>query len=295
MSPADDGEMLPMRTVVSGPSGEVVISCDQPTVLIGERINPTGKTKLVAALAANDLGLVQRLAISQIEAGADILDVNVGAAAVDEVAILPRAIQAIQEVADVPLCIDSDDPGALAAALSIYRGKAIVNSVNGRETRLNQILPLVKEYGAAVIGLAMDDEGIPEDADRRLAIAAKIIARARALGIPLQDVIIDSLALTVGADTRAALTTLEAIRRVRDEFGVNQTMGASNVSFGLPERNVINGMFLALAIAAGVTCPVVHVKKARPAVLATDLLLGRDAYAMRYIRVYRNRDKQRGI
>lgn len=280
-----------MNTVVSSASKEVSIGLDLPTRLIGERINPTGKKKLSAALLEGDLDLVRSLAVSQVEAGADILDVNVGAAGVDEVTLLPRAVQAVMEVVDAPLCIDSDDPAALTAALKVYKGKPIINSVNGQDERLEVILPLVKEHGAAVIGLCMDDEGIPKDADRRVAIARKIIEHAEAMGIPRGDVIIDSLALTVGAESDAALITLETVRRVRDEFGVNQTLGASNVSYGLPDRDVVNWAFLALVIGAGVTCPVVHVKRVRPAILAADLLLARDNYAMRYIKAYRKRQK----
>jgi 5-methyltetrahydrofolate--homocysteine methyltransferase len=280
-----------MRTTVSSASKQVIIGHDRPTVLIGERINPTGKPKLSAALQSGDLDLVRQLAISQVQDGADVLDVNVGAGGVDEVELLPRAVQVVMEAVDVPLCIDSDSPQALAAALRVYRGKPIINSVNGQEERLNTVLPLVKEYKAAVIALTMDEQGIAKDAGRRLAIAAHIIERAEALGIPREDVIVDSLALTVGADSQTGLVTLEAVRRVRDELGVNQTLGASNISFGLPDRDVINWAFLALVIGAGVTCPVVHVSKVRSAILAADLLLGRDEYAMRYIRAYRQRQK----
>jgi len=282
-----------MKTTVSSATREVIIADNRPTVLIGERINPTGKKRLSAALQAADLELVRQIAISQVEAGADILDINVGASGVDEVALLPKAVQVVMEAVDLPLCLDSDNPEALEAALKVYHGKPIINSVNGAEERLNQVLPLVKEYGAAVIALVMDDEGVPKDADKRVAIAGRILKRAEALGIPKEDVIIDSLALTVGADTKTGLVTLETVRRVRDEFGVNQTLGASNISFGLPERDVINWAFLALVITAGVTCPVVHVKKVRPAVRAVDLLLGRDDYAMRYIKAYRHRRQQK--
>jgi len=278
-----------METLVSSATQEVVISYAKPTVLIGERINPTGKKKLSAALIAADLDVVRQMATSQVEAGADILDVNVGASGVDEVDLLPKAVQAAMEVAKVPLCIDSDNPEALAAALRVYRGKPIINSVNGQQDRLDAVLPLVKDYGAAVIGLTMDDEGIPNSADRRVAIAGRIVERAAKMGIPAEDIIIDCLALTVGADTSAATITLEAVQRVHDQFGVNQTLGASNVSFGLPDRDVINWAFLSLVIQAGVTCPVVHVSKVRAAIQATDLLLDRDAYAMRYIRGYRQR------
>jgi 5-methyltetrahydrofolate--homocysteine methyltransferase len=282
-----------METRTSSTTQEVVISYAKPTVLIGERINPTGKKKLSAALLAGDLDLVRHMATSQVEAGADILDVNVGASGVDEVDLLPKAVQAVMEAVGVPLCIDSDNPQALAAALKVYQGKPIINSVNGQQEKLDAVLPLIKDHGAAVIGLTMDDEGIPEDADRRVAIAGRIIERATKMGISTEDIIIDCLALTVGADTSAATVTLEAVRRVHDEFDVNQTLGASNVSYGLPDRDVVNWAFLSLVIQAGVTCPVVHVSKVRAAILATDLLLGRDAYAMRYIRAYRQRQAQR--
>jgi len=280
-----------MKTRVASAVKEVVISTDGPTVLIGERINPTGKKKLAAALLAGDLDVVRREAVAQVQAGADILDVNVGLAELDEVALLPQAVQAVMEAVDVPLCLDSHNPKALAAALQVYRGKPIINSVNGQEESLREVLPLVKEYGAAVIGLTMDDAGIPKDAARRVAIAHKIVERAEALGIPREDVIIDCLALTVATDSQAALVTLEAVRRVKEELGVNQTLGASNISFGLPDRDILNSAFLALAIAAGVTCPTVDAAKVRPAILATDLLLGRDEYAMRYIRAYRQRQQ----
>ena len=278
-----------MTTTVSSTAKEVLIGFDQPTVLIGERINPTGRKKLAAALQAGDLDVLRREAIAQVQAGADILDVNVGTSGVDEVALLPQAVKVVMAAVDVPLCLDSDNPKALAAALRVYKGRPIVNSVNGQEDRLREVLPLIKEYGAVVIGLTMDDEGIPKDSDRRVAIAHKIVERAQALGIPREDIIIDSLALTVATDGKAALATLDTIRRVKAEFGVNQTLGASNISFGLPERPIINHAFLALAIAAGVTCPVVHAAQVRPAILATDLLLGRDHYAMRYIKGYRAR------
>jgi 5-methyltetrahydrofolate--homocysteine methyltransferase len=282
-----------MKTTVSSATKEVTIGDNRPTVLIGERINPTGKARLSAALAAGDLSLVSELAVSQVEAGADILDVNVGASGVDEVGLLPLAVQVVMETVSVPLCIDSDDPLALAAALHVYRGKAIVNSVNGQEERLAAVLPLVKEFGAAVIALTMDESGIPGDADRRVAIAGRIIERAQKLGIPMEDIIVDPLAMTVAADGKAGEVTLETARRIRDQFGVNQTLGASNISFGLPERDVVNWAFLTMAMQAGVTCPVVNAEKVRPAILATDLLLGRDDYAMRYIRAYRKRQAQK--
>ena len=278
-----------MQTRVSSAKKEVVIGDERPTVLMGERINPTGKKRLAAALQAGDLELVRQEAIAQVQAGADILDVNVGVAGLDEVALLPQVVLVVMEAVDVPLCLDSHNPTALAAALKVYQGKPIINSVNGQEAALNEILPLVREHGAAVIGLTMDDEGIPQTTERRVAIAHKIVERAAALGIPREDIIMDCLALTIATDGQAARVTLETIRRVRAELGVNQTLGASNISFGLPDRDILNGAFLALAIAAGVTCPTVDAAKVRPAVLATDLLLGRDDYAMRYIRAFRQR------
>ncbi len=278
-----------MKTIVSSATNEVLISAEQPTVLIGERINPTGKKRLAAALQAADMTLIRKEAIAQVKAGADILDVNVGATGIDETILLPEAVQAVMDVVDVPLSLDSDNPKSLEAALKIYRGKPIINSVTGQERSLNEVLPLVKQYGAVVIGLTMDNDGIPMDPDRRLAIAGKIVDRAEALGIPREDIIIDCLALTMATDSRAGLVTLQAIGKVKAELGVNQTLGASNISYGLPDRDVLNGAFLALAISAGVTCPTVDVARVRPAVLATDLLLGHDEYAQRYIKDYRQR------
>ena len=281
-----------METRVSTATQEVLISEDQPTVLIGESINPTGKKKLSASLEAGDMELVRQLALAQVQAGADILDVNVGVPGMDEVALLPKAVQAVMAAVDAPLCFDSDNPGALEAALKVYQGKPIINSVTGRENSLNEVLPLVREYGAAVIALTMDDEGIPMDPGRRVTIARKIVDRAEALGIPREDIIVDCLALTMSTDGGAGLVTLEAVRRVRAELGVNQTLGGSNVSYGLPERGVLNSAFLAMAIAAGVTCPTVNVAEGRQAVLAADLLLGRDRYARHYIKAYRQHRKQ---
>lgn len=286
-----------METILKGAQKTVVISPEKPTVLVGERINPTGKKRLAAALAAGDLEIVRREATAQVEAGADVLDVNVGAAGVNEVEMLPRAVRTVMEVVDVPICIDTANIDALRAALEVHRemapdGKPLINSVNGEEARLEAVLPLVAEYGAAVIGLAMDDEGIPATPERRLAVARKIVERAEEMGIPREDVVIDCLAMTVGADSNAGRITLEAIRMVREDLGVNQTLGASNVSFGLPDREMINQIFLGMVILAGVDCPIVDAAKVRPAILAADLLLGRDAYGMRYIRAYRKRRRQ---
>ena len=282
-----------METKVSSTTREILIVGEGPTVLIGERINPSGKKKLAEALKRGDLDMVSKEAIAQVEAGADILDVNVACPGVDEIAVLPKSIETIMAAVDTPLCIDINNPVALKEALKVYKGKPIVNSVTGEENSLNEILPLVKEYGAAVIGLTIDEEGIPKESDRRVGIAHKIVERAESLGIPPEDVIIDCLALTLGADSNAGLVTLEAIRKVKEELGVNQTLGASNISFGLPDRNLVNHTFLAMAILSGVTCPTVDVAKVRPAVLSIDLILGRDRFAQRYMRDFRQRKSQK--
>ena len=280
-----------MQTTVSGAAREVLIGDGQPTVLIGERINPAGKKKMSEALKAGDLEILCQEAREQVRDGADIIDVNVSTLGVDEVSLLPRAVEAVVDTVDVPLCLDSANPEALEAALNIYRGKPLINSVTGEEHSLAKMLPLVKEYGAAVIGLIQDDEGIPNDSERRVAIAGKIVERAEAAGIPREDIIIDCLALAIGADTGAGLVTIETIRGVKSKLGVNLTLGASNISFGLPDRNLLNSAFLAIAIAAGVTCPIVDAAKVRPIVLAADLLLNRDKRARRYTGAYRERRK----
>jgi 5-methyltetrahydrofolate--homocysteine methyltransferase len=281
-----------METVVRSKTKEVVISPERPTVIIGERINPTGKKLLAESLLKKDMSRVRSLARAQVEDGAAILDVNVGAAGANEVELLPMAVKAVMEVTDVPLCIDSANAEALRAALQVYEGKALINSVNGEEASLARVLPLVKEFGAAVIGLTMDESGIPCDAAGRVAIAKKIVARAEAMGIPREDVLIDCLALSVCADSTAAKVTLEAIRGVRAELGVNMTLGASNVSFGLPDREAINDIFLAMAIAAGVNAPIVNPTSSRKAILISDLLLGRDEFGMAYMCYFRAQAKK---
>ncbi|OGO38882.1 MAG: pterin-binding protein [Chloroflexi bacterium RBG_16_57_8] len=283
-----------MDTRVSSASKEVVISYDRSTVLIGERINPSGKKKLAASLQAGTLDVAIQEALAQVHAGAEMLDVNVAALGVDEVVLLPEAVKAVMETVNVPLCIDSTNPAALEAALKAYKGKALVNSVQGEEKSLQTVLPIIKHYGAAVVGLTMDDKGIPGDADRRAAIAHRIIERAEKIGIPREDVVIDCLARTLAAESMSGPAVLEAIRRVRTELGVNQTLGAGNVSFYMPERHLLTGTFLAMAIAAGVTCPIVDVAAIRSYVLAADLVMGRDNHALRYIRAFRERQKAKG-
>ena len=283
--------MHPVETKVASATREVIIGGGRPTVLIGERINPTGKKRLAEALRAGDLSVAREEAIAQVAAGADILDVNVGATGVDELTVLPLAVQAVAEVVDVPLCLDSRKVKALAAALAVCPGRPIVNSVTGEEASLEEVLPLVKEYGVPVIGLTLDEKGIPAEAEARLEIAYRIVERAEAIGIPREDVIIDCLTLSLGANVKAGLATLEATRRVRDELGVNQTQGASNISHGLPNRPALTGAYLAMAIEAGLTCPTVDAAQVRLAILSADLVLGRDNYAMRFISAYREAQK----
>ena len=281
-----------METKVSSPSKEVIIGDDQPTVLIGERINPAGKKRLAEALKAGDLEIVRKEALAQVQAGADILDINVGTFGVDEVTLLPRTVQAVMDTVDVPLCIDSNNPAALEAAMKIYKGKPLINSVTGEERSLAVVLPMVKEYKAAVVGLVQDDEGIPKDAKRRVSIAHKIVQRAEALGITRENIVIDCLAFAVGADTSSGLAVMETIRTIKAELGVNITLGASNISFGLPDRGLLNNAFVAMAIAAGVTCLITDAAKVRPTVIAADLILGRDKHARRYVGTYRQRQEQ---
>jgi 5-methyltetrahydrofolate--homocysteine methyltransferase len=285
-----------MDTVLKGTGKKVVVSPERPTAIIGERINPTGKKRLAAALTAGDLSIVKEEAANQVEAGAHILDVNVGAAGVDEVDLLPKAVRMALETVEVPLCIDSPNAEALDAALALHQelnpdGRPLINSVNGEEASLERVLPLVVKYEAAIIGLCMDDEGIPETPERRLAVAKKIVERAEGMGVPRSNVIIDCLALTMGADSKAGLVTLETIRQVREELGVNIVLGASNASFGLPDRDTINAAFFAMAVQAGATALIMDPAKMGQYVLAADLALGRDEYAMNYIRAYRRRQK----
>jgi 5-methyltetrahydrofolate--homocysteine methyltransferase len=274
-----------MKTLVKRGARQVTISTDGPVTLIGEKINPTGRQKLAQALREGDLDYVRALARQQAAAGADLLDV--GVPGMDEVALLPEAIKAVAAEVELPICIDTANPAALAAALEVTPGKPLVNSVSGEEASLTRVLPLVKEHGTAVICLAMDDGGIPTDADTRAAIAERIVERAAQLGIPAEDVVIDPLVLTVGADAHAAVVTLGTIQLVRQRLGVNVNLGATNVSFGLPERPTLNQAFLALAIQAGATCIITDPAKLSLAIRAAELLLGRDEYAGRYIGAYR--------
>jgi len=280
-----------LTTTVSSKTKTVTIRRDLPTVLIGERINPTGRKDLQRALEAGNFDIVRSDAVAQADAGATILDVNAGLAGGDEPALLKEAVAAVMGICELPLCIDTADPAALAAALEVYEGKALINSVNGETRSLEQMLPLVKEHGAAVIGLCMDNEGIPPTPEKRLAVADKIIERAGKMGIGPEDIVIDPLVLTIGADSTAGRITLETVGLIVEKFGVNITMGASNVSFGLPDRTMINAAFLAMAIHAGLTCPITNPLEPEltTAVLAADLAMGKDEWGMRWIEAYRAR------
>jgi 5-methyltetrahydrofolate--homocysteine methyltransferase len=278
-----------LDTILTSRGREVVVSIDRPFVIIGERINPTGRKVLAAEMKEGRMDRVRADAIAQVAAGAHMLDINAGIPQLDEAALLVAAIRAVAEVTDVPICIDSSIIEALEAGLSAYEGKALVNSVTAEEERMERILPLVKKHGAAVIGMANDETGISMIPEERVALARRIIERAADYGIPQKDVIIDPIAMTVAADPTCGLITLETMRLIRDQLGNNMTCGASNVSFGLPDRATVNAAFLPLAMHAGLTCAITNplVPEVRRAVLAGDLLLGHDEYAMRWIASYR--------
>ncbi len=278
-----------MRTKIWSAKREVEIGDDLPIVIIGERINPTGKKRLAESLEQGRMDVVVEEARRQVEAGARVLDVNVGLSGADEVGLMVEAVGAVGQAVDVPLCLDSARPEVLAAGLAAYSGKALINSVNGEAAKLEAVLPLVAEHQAAVIALTMDDKGIPTDVDTRLAIAGKIIDRAGRLGIPPEDVIIDPLAMSVAADDQAGLTALQALAAIRERLGVNQTIGASNVSFGLPDRAAVNTVFLAMAAVNGLTCPITDptVWEIKRTLVLADLMRGLDEFGMNYITAYR--------
>lgn len=282
-----------METRVRSRNKEITIGPQYPVVLIGERINPTGNKRLADSLRSGSLDVLCREAHQQVRAGADILDINVGGTDMNEVELLPEAVSAVMKEVDVPLCIDSSNPEAIASALAVSEGKAIVNSVNGQEKSLDAILPIVKEHDAAVIGLLMDEDGIPSDPERRVAIARKIFEKAESLGIPREDVIIDCLAMSLGSDSKEGIRSLKTIAGIKEEFDANMTLGASNISFGLPERGTINGVFLALCIANGLTCAIADVAQVRTMVLAADLVLGKDNFGLRFIQSYRENLKKK--
>jgi 5-methyltetrahydrofolate--homocysteine methyltransferase len=267
-----------METILRSPTSTVCIGQDEPFVIIGERINPTGRKLLAAEMAAGNFDRVRADALAQVAAGAHMLDVNSGIPLADEPGILAEAIRVVQSVVDVPLSIDSSIVAALAAGLAAYQGKPLVNSVTGEDERLESVLPLIAQYHAAVIGISNDETGISEDPNERFKIARKIVLRAEALGIPREDVLIDPLAMPIGAVRYAGQSLFRLVRRLREELGVNCCCGASNISFGLPNRPALNAAFLSMAMAAGMTCaitnpiePAIHT-----AILAADVMMGHD-------------------
>jgi len=277
-----------MKTVLTGRTKEVIIDTNGPVVIIGESINPTRRKKLVSSLEAGDFEYVLELARLQINAMADVLDVNVGFPGVDDVKLLPETVKILQDNFDIPLCLDSPNPKAIEAALKVAKGKCLINSANGEERSLQALLPLAKEYGAAVIGLVMDDDGITHLPEKRLAIAEKILERAVKMGIKEENIVIDPLAMAVSAESNACMITLETIRLVHQKLGLNITMGASNISFGLPNREILNAAFMALSILNGLTCPIANPEKITATIRATDLILARDEFAIRFVENYQS-------
>ena len=282
-----------MDTVLRSATKTVTIGAEQPFCIIGERINPTSRKTFSEELREGNLDTVVVDTKAQVEAGADMLDVNAGIPLVDESELLSNMLTLIQKTTDLPICIDSSVIEALEAGLSVYEGKALVNSVTGEDDRLEEILPLVAKHGAAVIGLANDETGIPETPQQRLEIATKIVKAAGDHGIPPEDVVIDPLAMTVGADTEAVTITLETIRLIRAELGVNMCLGASNVSFGLPDRHTLNAAFLPMAMDAGLTSAIMSTARVCvDSVRAADLLLGHDPWGSSWIATHRARQAE---
>jgi len=281
--------MSATETIVSSSTQEIRIGVDHPFVVIGERINPTGRKLLAEEMKAGNLERVEGDAIAQVEAGAQMLDVNAGVPLADEPSILAESIQLVQSVTDVPLCIDSSIIEALEAGLSVYQGKALLNSVTGEEERLEIILPMVKKYGAAVIGISNDDSGISEDINVRYEVAKKIVERASDHGIPKEDVVIDPLVMPIGAINQAGKQVLELVRRLREELKVNTTCGASNLSFGLPNRHGLNATFLPMAISSGMPCAITNPmdKEIMQAVRGANVIIGQDPECNEWIKNYR--------
>jgi 5-methyltetrahydrofolate--homocysteine methyltransferase len=276
-------------TVLSSATREVVIGFDRPFVIIGERINPTGRKILAAEMSAGDFSRVEADARAQVEAGAQMLDVNAGIPLADEPAILAKAIQLVQSITDVPLSIDSSIVAALEAGLAVYKGKALVNSVTGEEERLESVLPLIKKYGAAVVAISNDETGISEDPDVRFEVAKRIVHRALDHGIPVSDIVVDPLVMPIGAINRAAVQVMRLVHRLKTELKVNTTCGASNISFGLPRRNGINAAFLTMAIGSGMTSAITNPlhPEVVEAVLGADVMMGHDPDCARWIRNFR--------
>jgi len=278
-----------MHSILRSATKEVVIGHDVPFVIIGERINPTGRKKFQEQLRAGDLSQIEIDVQQQVDGGADVLDVNMGVPLTDEPELLSKAIKLVQSKTDLPICIDSSVIEALDAGLKAYEGKALVNSMTGEDDRMEAILPLVKEHKAVIMALSNDETGIPATANERLDITEKIVRTVEKFGIPLEDLVIDPLAMTVGADTEAVKITLETIHLIKDRFGLNMSMGASNVSFGLPNRHAVNASFLPMAMAAGLTSAIMdaRTKEIVTSVRAADLLLGNDAWGANWISAFR--------
>jgi 5-methyltetrahydrofolate--homocysteine methyltransferase len=276
-------------TIISSATREVVIGFDRPFVVIGERINPTGRKLLAEEMKRGDYSRVEADALAQVAAGAQVLDVNAGIPLADEPAILAECVRLIQGITDVPLCIDSSIVEALEAGLRAYQGKALLNSVTGEEDRLERILPLVRKYGCAVTAISNDDAGISTDPDVRFEVARKIVRRAMDHGIPASDVVVDPLVMPIGAMGTAGRHVMHLVRRLRDELGVNTTCGASNLSYGLPNREGLNVSFIGMAIASGLTSAITNPLKPElmQAVRAADVIMGRDAECAGWIRAYR--------
>ncbi len=279
-----------MLTEITSPTKRVLIGPNEPFVIIGERINPTGRKLLAAEMEAGNFDRVRSDALAQVAAGAHVLDVNAGIPLADEPAILAEAIQAVQSVTDAPLCIDSSIVAALERGLSVYRGKPLVNSVTAEEERLETVLPLVARYKAAVVGVANDETGISEEVEVRFAIAKTIVERAERFGIPRNDVIIDPLAMPIGAVPAACVTLFALVRRLREELGVNTICGASNISFGLADRPVLNAVFLSMAIGAGMTCAITNPleEKIREAILAANVMMNHDENCQAWLANHRS-------
>lgn len=277
------------ETVVTSPNREVRIGFDRPFVIIGERINPTGRKILAEEMARGDYSRVEADAIAQVEAGAHMLDVNAGVPLADEPGMLADIVKLVQSITDVPLSIDSSIVAALEAGLSVYEGKALVNSVTGEEERLESVLPLVKRYGAAVVAISNDETGISENPEVRFAVAKKIVERAADHGIPREDVVVDPLVMPVGAINSAGTQVMRIVRRLREELKVNTTCGASNISFGLPNRNGINSAFLTMAIGAGMTSAITNPlhPEVLQAALGADVMMGHDPDCANWLRKYR--------
>ncbi len=281
-----------MHTTVSSPTKTVVIGPDQPFCIIGERINPTGRKAFQEQLRAGDLSAVEKDVADQVAGGAMMLDVNMGAPFVDEPEMLARAVQLIQSITDLPLCIDSSVVEALEAGLAAYQGKALVNSVTAEDERMELILPLVKKYGAAIIALPNDDVEIPEEPQRRLELTRRIVDVATTkYGIPIEDIVIDPLAMPIGADPTMVVRTTETIALIKEHIGVNMTVGASNVSFGMPDRHTLNSVFLPMAIQSGLTSAIMDARTPQivTAVKAADLMRGNDEWGGAWIAAHRAR------